>query len=63
MSGQLNRIPKRHEIAPEDTWDFSGVFPSDDAWNESLGENERADYIARIGRFALPDRRAKDRQR
>jgi len=40
MSEQLKRIPERHEIALEDTWDLSSVFPSDDAWHEALGEYE-----------------------
>jgi len=35
------RIPLRGEIAQSDTWDLSGLFPSDEAWAEGLGEYER----------------------
>ena len=41
MSEKLKRIPERHEIAQEDTWDLSGVFTSDNAWHAALGEYER----------------------
>jgi len=38
---KLKRIPERREIATEDTWDLSSLFPSDEAWNEALGEYEK----------------------
>ena len=41
MSEDLKRIPERHEIALEETWDLSGLFPSDKAWGETLAEYEK----------------------
>jgi len=38
MSEKLKRIPERREIAPEDTWDLSSLFPSDEAWSEAFDE-------------------------
>ena len=37
----MKRIPERHEIPEEDTWDLSGLFPSDKAWSEAFGEYEK----------------------
>jgi len=41
MSAELKRIPERHEVALEDTWDLSGLFPDDGAWFGALGEYEK----------------------
>jgi len=30
------KLPSRSEVKPEDTWDLSGLFPSDEAWEESF---------------------------
>ena len=38
MSEGLERIPERHEIPEADTWDLSGLYPSDEAWSMALGE-------------------------
>ena len=35
---ELKHIPERHEVPAEDTWDLSGLFASDEVWNETLGE-------------------------
>jgi len=40
MNEKLKHVPERREIAVEDTWDLSGLFPSDEAWHEALGEYE-----------------------
>ena len=34
-------IPARSEVKPEDTWDLSKLFASDEAWNEALAEYEK----------------------
>jgi oligoendopeptidase F len=34
-------IPLRSQISPEDTWDLSKLFVSDQAWNEGLAEFEK----------------------
>jgi len=41
MNVNLKRIPERHEIPVEDTWDLSSLFPSDEAWGKALGEYEK----------------------
>jgi len=35
---KLKRIPERQEIASEDTWDLSSLFPNDDAWSMAFEE-------------------------
>ena len=32
------RLPERKDVNPEDTWDLSKLYESDDAWNASLEE-------------------------
>jgi len=41
MSENPKRIPERHEIPEADKWDLSGVYQSDEAWREALGEYEK----------------------
>ena len=41
MNENLKRIPERHEIPIEDTWDLFSLFPSDEAWSEALGKYEK----------------------
>jgi oligoendopeptidase F len=39
--GETNGIPVRQEVAKENTWDLSGLFAGDEAWNAGLGELEK----------------------
>ena len=32
------RLPERKDVKPEDTWDLSKLYDSDEAWNASLEE-------------------------
>ena len=41
MSDKLKRIPERHEVPLEETWDLSVLFPSDEAWSEALNEYDK----------------------
>ncbi len=36
----INRLPKRTEVAADDTWDLSGLFANDDAWEQAFKEFE-----------------------
>jgi oligoendopeptidase F len=40
MSDNEINIPLRSEIAEDDTWDLSKLFPNDEEWNKSLAEFE-----------------------
>jgi oligoendopeptidase F len=35
-----DRVPTRAEVRPEDTWDLTSLFPSDDAWEKAFAEFE-----------------------
>jgi len=50
----LNRIPTRDEVAPADTWDLSGLFASDEAWETAFKQFEEkiSGYAQFVGQLA-----------
>jgi len=49
MSEKTMTIPVRSEIAEQDKWDLSKLFPGDEDWRKALGEFEA--MVGRIGSF------------
>lgn len=52
-----NKILKRSEVNPSDTWAIEDIFPSDSAWNEAVDEllaktDEIVKYQGRLGNSA-----------
>ena len=51
---EMNRIPKRNEIAVEDTWAVEDLFASDELWEQELAAvseegKKLAAYAGRLG--------------
>ncbi|GHV75911.1 oligoendopeptidase F [Spirochaetia bacterium] len=40
MPNDNTRIPPRSEVPPEDTWDLSALYPTDEAWDKDLAHYE-----------------------
>lgn len=54
---ETNKILKRSEVNPSDTWAIEDIFPSDSAWNEAVDEllaktDEIVKYQGRLGNSA-----------
>lgn len=40
MDSTVTKVPERSEVAPEDCWDLSSLYPSDEAWEADFAKFE-----------------------
>ena len=57
MATTMNEIPTRDQIAVEDTWDLTTMYPNDEGWQTAAGEipaliEKAASYQGRLGEGA-----------
>ncbi|MDR1249235.1 MAG: oligoendopeptidase F [Treponema sp.] len=57
MTNDHFHIPARSEVKIEDTWDLSGLYPNDEAWDRDIGRHEKMaerlpDFRGSLGKSA-----------